>query len=342
MKDKKRILLIGAGVSNASLARIFLNDGHYVEIHEKTSELGGMLHDEYDKESKCWVSNPHIIHAKKGNEKAIDWLKKQTKLVPFKHKVMCIGDSSFTFFPINESYSELYEFMYPEREMKKEFIDSYSKKMWEDSYEEVMLNIEKRWIPKKSRIPDFFEGQLQFQPKNGYSNMIKDLIKGAKLIVEREENFETIEWDKWDLVILSSNIDEFFKFRLGTLEFKGLDFVYKKIETDGSNLLPSPVVNLPLHKRIVRITESNQMQSYKNNSKVRVLCFDVTGSDKNRFYPVLTERNKNLLEKYFEKVKQYPKLVLHGRTSEYCYKDIDDCVNDSIKLYNKLKNERNL
>jgi UDP-galactopyranose mutase len=94
------------------------------------------------------------------------------------------------------------------------------------------------------------------------------------------------------------------------------------------------------HPTIVRIAEMNQLQAKKNTSETRVLCFDFANSKTNRFYPVDTERNRELLKKYFREKNKFPHLVLHGRTSEYKYKDIDDCIEDSIRLFKKLKKEK--
>lgn len=336
---RKKVLLIGGGISNASLARLFLNQGFKVEIREKTNQLGGMLADKYDKISRAYISwtGPHIINFSKETREAEEFLKKHTALYPFVHKVLCIGNGSFTFWPINQSYQELFEFLNPDKNMFEEFIVSYSKKMWGKNYQNLIKNLKERFEPKRSRSNLFFEGKSQYQPERGYTNMIKDLVRGARVICNREENISTLkpELNNWDYVIVSGPIDSFFRYCYGTLEFAGLDFIFKIIETDGDSLLPTPVVNLNAHPKFIRVSELNQLQASENRSKRRVLCFDIP-SKKNRFYPLTDEKNLKLFKRYLNLSKQYNNLFFHGRLGQYKYLDIDDCIKSSMILFEKL------
>lgn len=343
MTNSKKALMIGGGISNCSLARMLLDDGWYVEIREKRDRLGGMLADEYDEESGCYVPwyGPHIIHFDEKNSEALGFLKSHVKIVPVSHQILCIGNGNFTYWPINPVYKELFEFLNPRKSMKEEFIDSYSRKIWGHEFNDIIKNINERVRIKEARDKDAFSGEEQFQPENGYTNMLNDLTRGCKVIFNREENLDSVlrEYFQWDLVIVSSNIDQFFGFRFGKLDFKGLDFIFKKIKNNGTDILPTPVVNLNTHSKVVRVGEINQLQANKNTSSTRILCFDMPG-EQNRFYPVNNESNLSLLKKYTDLTRDYEKIKFHGRTANYKYLDIDECIQNSIRLFREVKSIR--
>ncbi|MCR4327513.1 MAG: NAD(P)-binding protein [Nanoarchaeota archaeon] len=342
---KKRVLILGCGISGASLARLFKDAGHYVEIREKGKEVGGMLRDGWDKEGKCYVSwdGPHIINFSKETKKAENFLLKNTTLVPFKHKVLCLGNnSSFTYWPINLTYKSLFEFMFPKKSIFDEFVASYSKKMWKKHAKDQIERIKDRFKPKDNYNQDFFQGRNQYQPVRGYSNMVRDLIRGCHLVLNKSESLKSLkkEFDKWDYIIVTSHIDTFFGYKFGKLQFKGLDFEFKKIRSD-ENVLPTCVVNLNQHPKYIRVSEINQLQAKENKSKTRVLCFDYP-SDKNRFYPVENENNLMKIQKYKDYSLNFPKITFCGRTANYKYKDIDDSIMDSIALFQNLTRKHKL
>jgi len=337
---KKRILMIGVGISNSSLARLLLDSNYKVEIREKLKRPGGMLRDMYDAKSSCYVSNygPHIINFNKDTKKAENFLTSKVELTPFIHKVLCLGDSgAFTYWPINNPYLKLFKILNPKKSVFDEFIIPYSKKMWGSDYKNKIDVIRSRFKSKNSNNNDFFEGKHQYQPIRGYSKMMSTLISGASVKYNRIETFKSLknELKDWDSIIVSSHIDEFFGFKYGKLDYRGLDFEVHNIETDGEQVLPTPVVNLNTNKKYIRATEMNLLQSKINKSKNRVIVLDFP-STKNRFYPVETKENLEKLDKYNKMAKKYDNIIFHGRLGTFKYLDIDDCVMESLKIYEKI------
>lgn len=332
-----KILLIGAGVSNLVLARLFKDDRYDVTIIEKEKELGGMCKDIYDNISKCYINlrGPHILHFNKDTMPAFNFLSKYAELIDFNHKVMCIGNSSFTYWPANKNYIKIFNILNPNKDFEKEFVNSYSKKFWGKNYKEILENT-KRFKFKDNYNTDFFENEKVVMPKNGYSNLFKEIVSGIKIIYEEEININTIK-DKlkdFKYVFVSAPIDKFFNNIFGKLDWVGLYFYFIKINNNGENVLPTPVVNLNTHPDITRITECNQL--YNNNSTQRILSYEQLNK-KETFYPVLTSKNLKILEKYNKYSKTFPNIIFIGRAGEYKYKNMDIAIMDSINMFNSLK-----
>ncbi len=342
MKEGKRILIIGAGLSGLVMGHLFQKGGCYVEIREKNKEMGGLLNDKYDDEAECYISwcGPHIFHFSdaRGTREAFNFLSNFTQWKKYDHRVICLGnDSSFTYWPINKSYRELFDYLTPHKDMFNEFIESYSKKMWKDNTEEVIEKIKERFEPKHSRNNLFFEGQETYIPEEGFLNLLRKMSEGIRIVTSKEENLDSIqqEIDLWDKVIVTSHLDSFFSYRLGKIKYEGMNFNFLDIISE-NKLLPEAVVNLSTHPRYTRISEMNQF--YNSNSKKRILCLEEP-SRKNRFYPVQTKENLKRIDKYLEYSKKFPKLVFLGRQAEGKYLDIDTAVQNALNKFREMNHE---
>ncbi len=339
---KKRILIIGGGLSGITIGCLFKNKGYYVEIREKNSEIGGLLNDKWDKEAKCFVSfcGPHIAHfsKKRGTLKAFKFLSKFTKWIHFDHKVLALGpNSSFTYWPISKPYQILFDKLNAKEKSFDFFVKNYSKKMWLENTNEVLKNIKGRFKAKDSNSNLFFEGQKTFIPQKGFLNMLKKMTKGIKIVLNKSENILTLkdEYDNWDKIIVTSNIDDFFLKKFGLVSYRGMDFEFFKIKSNQS-ILPTCVVNLNNHPKYTRLSEMNQFYNYK--SKIKIMCLE-TPSNNGRFYPVQTKKNLEIIKQYLEYSKEFPKIVMLGRSGTGKYLDIDLTVQQALDKFEDIKDE---
>jgi len=338
MKNK-RMLIIGAGLSGITMANLARKDNWYVEVHEKENDVGGLLRDEYDEKCGCYkpLQGPHILHFSKerGTLEAMLFVNKFTDLVPFEHKVLCVGNNgAITMWPINRTYNELNVKLNPQINMFDEFIKPYSQKMWKENTDEVIKNIEHRFKPKPTRNNLFFEGQETFLPKFGYSNMVKNMSDGLKINKCSDVNILdlTEKLDKWDKIVVTSHIDKFFNNAFGEIKYRGIDFDFFEIESK-NNVLPTPVVNLSSHPTYTRISECNQLSVVNNTKfKYKLMCTE-TPSDNNRLYPVQTAENLNVINQYLEYGKRFKNIMFVGRQSEGKYLDMDTCIQNAINKY---------
>ena len=83
-----KIAIIGAGLTGATIARLFAVNGHNVEVYEKASYPGGLAYD-YDL-SGTMVSHygPHIFHT--DYEDIWNFANKFGNFIPIKYKVQAL------------------------------------------------------------------------------------------------------------------------------------------------------------------------------------------------------------------------------------------------------------
>lgn len=94
-------LVVGAGISGATVARRLVDRGKRVAVIEKASDIGGLCHSFVDKESgvECHSFGSHIFHTK--DPQAIAFLFRFCQLNHYRHRVYSkLGQKVYPF-PIN-------------------------------------------------------------------------------------------------------------------------------------------------------------------------------------------------------------------------------------------------
>lgn len=336
-----RILLIGGGLFNLTLARLLRDDRHEVNIIEKSNFLGGMCADYFDKKAQCYVNKfgAHIFHFDNKSKKALQFLKKYADLMEYDHKVLCIGNGNFTYFPINNTYKSLFSLI-NDHSIFDEFIESYSKKVWGNDWNSIKKNIEKRFKAKNSFNNDFFEGEKTFLLEKGFSNLFNKLSKGINITYNLEVHIKMLLRfiKQFDKVVVSAPIDRFYNYKFGKLDWKGLQFDFHYLKSD-NDILPTPVVNMNTHKDVVRIVEYNQLGTPLNShtSKNKVICIE-RSSFINKCYPVLNDINNALYKKYIDYNNvNFKDISFVGRLGNYKYYDMDETIQNAINWYSNFK-----
>ncbi|EBM6814355.1 FAD-dependent oxidoreductase, partial [Salmonella enterica] len=97
----KKILIVGAGLSGAVIARQLAEQGHVVKIIDQRSHIGGNAYDARDEQTGIMVHvyGPHIFHT--DNETVWDYVNKYAKMMPYINKVKATVNGQVFSLPIN-------------------------------------------------------------------------------------------------------------------------------------------------------------------------------------------------------------------------------------------------
>ncbi|MGA1791327.1 MAG: NAD(P)-binding protein [bacterium] len=95
-----KILIVGAGVTGATIAAITAEQGHYVKVIDKKGHVAENCFDYMD-ETGLWIQQygPHIFHTK--NQKVWDFLNRFIKFNDYIHRVKVREDDKYITMPIN-------------------------------------------------------------------------------------------------------------------------------------------------------------------------------------------------------------------------------------------------
>ncbi len=98
---KKRILIVGAGISGATIARELADNGYEIHLIEKKKHIAGHCYDFIDKNGiRIHKYGPHLFHTSKKD--VINWLSRFTEWVDYKHHVVSkLSNGELVPFPPN-------------------------------------------------------------------------------------------------------------------------------------------------------------------------------------------------------------------------------------------------
>jgi len=96
----KKIMIIGAGLSGATLARVLAERGFEIYIYEQEKVVGGMAADKNELRSyPVGIKGPHIFHT--NNEKVFQFISRFCELDNYIHKVKSVTEIGILPWPIN-------------------------------------------------------------------------------------------------------------------------------------------------------------------------------------------------------------------------------------------------
>lgn len=205
----EKVIVVGAGLSGATIARKFADGGADVSVIDKRETVGGNVYDYVDKNGITVQSyGPHIFHTK--DKQVFEFLSKYTEWVKYEHKVKAKISGKLVPVPFNlTSLFELYTKEAAER-IKKVLIDEvgygekvpilklkehpseevrkfadfvyknvfykYTKKQWglkpEDLGEQVMNRVPV-YVSEEDR---YFTDEYQYMPKDGFTSLVKNIL----------------------------------------------------------------------------------------------------------------------------------------------------------------------
>jgi UDP-galactopyranose mutase len=361
-------LIVGAGISGIVLAERLASIGKQVLIIDQKEHIGGNCFDYYDSAGVLIHKyGPHYFRT--NSQKVIDYLSKFTLWIPHKYKVKVRINNSLYPFPINRKTFEIFfnkEFS-SEKEFK-EFINSLKDLSIVDpsnAEEQVLKNFgkeifksffkgytEKQWgiDPKKldvsvtARIPvrydyneNYFNEEFQAMPKEGYTEMFKKMLLSKNITLKLNTKYEKKYFDLAKKIIWTGRIDSFFDFKYGKLPYRSLKFIFvnffnkELIQEEGQINYPSKEVPY------TRIVEIKHVTHQKINNTT--LCLEVPSSKGNPYYPIPNKKNYELYDLYLKESLKLKNIYFIGRLANYKYLNMDQCVENSLSLFQKILEE---
>lgn len=377
----KKVIIVGSGLSGATCARILAENGFKVKIIDKNNHIGGNVYDEKEEGIFVQKYGPHIFHT--NSQEVYDFLSKYTVWFPFEHQVL--ANIKGVYIPVPFNLDSLHA-LYPENqaneieailvneygkdnkvpimELKqhsnpiiREFADfvfktifeHYTTKQWGRSIEQLDPNVMKRVPVYISRNKNYFTDKFQYQPANGYTKMVENMLNHqnidvklnteAKDVLSFKDDGIYFENEKTDAeIIFCGAIDNLLDNKFGRLPYRTLNFVYETYEMESYQ--PAPVVNYTVDMEFTRISEFKKFTTpnVKSDKTIIVKEYPLEYENENQipYYPIANENSLNTYKKYVDFVSQYPNFHLLGRLGNYKYINMDIAVSDAIKLSQKL------
>ena len=367
-KENYDFLIVGSGMFGATFARLATDAGYDCLILEKRPHIGGNCYTERVEGIDVHKYGPHIFHC---NDKKIwDFVNRFAEFNNFINSPIAISGGEIFSLPFNMyTFYQLWGTTTPEKaqeviESQKLFLTREPKNLEEqaltlvgtDIYEKLIKNYtKKQWQKNPDQLPpeiikriplrfnwdnNYFNDKYQGIPKNGYTELLKNVMKDIELHLDVDYLASKNEWDKKaKKIIYTGRIDEFYNFQFGELEYRTLNFENQTIEKN--NFQGNAVVNYSdFEIPYTRIVEHKHFNLLKSNPDLTIITKEFPGVwNKNKipYYPIGDEINKNKWRKYKELGKSDSKYIFGGRLAEYIYYDMHQVIASAMKIFGEIQ-----
>ena len=248
------------------------------------------------------------------------------------------------------------------KDIYEKLIKEYTEKQWGRPCTELPAFIIRRLPLRFVFDNNYFNDPYQGIPIGGYNLLIDKLLEGAEVKTNCDffnlhndpfiisslsrstwspfASFKQAAFALADKIVYTGQLDEYFDFRLGRLDWRTVSFK-TRIE-DTPNYQGNAVVNYTSHDvPYTRVIEHKHFESFGqavyDNPKT-VISEEYSTEFKpgmEPYYPVNDDRNNSLADQYRALAAQEPNVLFGGRLAEYKYYDMAPTIESAIKAAEK-------
>lgn len=348
---KKRILIVGSGITGITAARVLAEHDIEVLLIEQRNRIGGACQDFYDASGvnihRC---GPHIFRTNRKD--IIDFLQRFSEFYTYQHHVLSYVNGQYLPFPINlNTLQMLYADNWQEKanslsqrnqsnittsnfeeamiqkvgeELYQLFYKGYSKKQWLIDPDQLSPDVASIIPIRMDKDNRYFTDAYQGIPVQGYSEMFFTMLDHPNIHTALNTNYFDVKKEFLNYsIIYTGRVDQLLDYRYGKLDYHSVKFEYRR--GTHKERLPAAVINYPNDYDFIRETEYNAFSPYE--FQYPVLGREYPQKDGYPFYSIPTEKNLKLAERYLSEVKStFPNIIPVGRVATYRNLNMAQCV----------------
>jgi len=357
-------LIVGAGLFGSMFAYRAHKAGKKCLVIDRNSHIGGGCYTEQVNGINVHKYGPHIFHT--SNKEVWDFM---NSLVPFNDfinsPIACYKGKRYNL-PFNmNTFHQLWGVNTPDEakaiieKQRAEYADIQEPKNLEeqalklagrDIYETLVKGYsEKQWGMKATEIPAFVIRRLPFRfefnnnyfndtyqgiPIGGYTKIFEKLLDGSEVRLDTDyfgnkEFFDQLA----QKTVYTGQIDAFFNYRLGELDFRSLRFEHKVLEGvkdfQGNAVVNYTEAEVPYtrcieHKHFEFGKQPDTVITYEYSRKWEKGAAP--------YYPINNDRNNALYAGYSQLAAKQENVIFGGRLAEYKYYDMHQIVENVLNM----------
>lgn len=358
----KPILIVGAGLSGAVIARALAEAGYAVAVVDERGHVAGNCHTARDARSGVMLHTygPHIFHT--DDEEVWRYVNTHARFRPYVHRVRITAGGRVFALPINlhtinqffgrafrpdearafiASLSSAPSDREPRtfeeqalkavgRDLYEAFLRGYTMKQWGREPAELPASVLKR-LPLRFNYDDsYFSHRFQGMPEDGYTAMVDNILRHGRIALRLRAPFARGEAASFGHVFYSGPIDRYFDHAWGRLEYRTLDF--ETFHHDG-DYQGCAVMNYgDVGTAQTRITEYRHFTAWEQHD-VSVCHREfprACGQGDIPYYPVRLAEDTVLLNRYVVRARAEPGVTFVGRLGTYRYLDMDVTIREAL------------
>lgn len=362
-----KYLIVGAGLFGATFAYEAAKKGHEVKVIERRNHIAGNIFTKEVDGIQVHQYGAHIFHT--SNKKVWDYVNQFATFNRYTNSPVANYHGEIYNLPFNmNTFNKLWGVVTPEEAQNKineqksilngkkpenleeqaislvgtdiyeKLIKGYTEKQWGHSTKDLPAFIIRRLPVRFTYDNNYFNDDYQGIPVGGYTQIVEKMLASDLISVETGVDFFDRKDEylkKFDKVIFTGMIDEYFEYSLGELEYRSLKFETEELDVD--NYQGNAVVNYTDEKTpFTRIIEHKHFEFGKGDKNKTVITREYPKNwsrGDEPYYPVNNTQNNTLYKKYKELAdKEATNVLFGGRLGQYRYYDMDQVISAALNV----------
>lgn len=357
-----RILVVGAGLSGAVVARQLAEAGYASLVVDERDHVAGNCHTSLDAATGIMVHRygPHIFHT--DNDAVWAFVGRFGEWMAYRHAVYSTVRGKVFSLPVNlltinqffgtaMTPAEARAFVAAQAEpiaapanfreqglslvgeaLYEAFFRHYTSKQWGTDDRNLPAAILRRLPLRFSYDSNYFHHQRQAMPRDGYTALTARMLEHRLIEVRLGVAAEAVD-EAFDHTFYSGPLDRYFGYRLGRLGYRSLRFEELRLEGDA---LGCPVMNFPdPDVPWTRMTEHRHLSPWRKPLNDTTIVWrefsEATEPGKSPYYPLRLAGDERLLRDYVGLANAESGLTFMGRLGCYAYIDMDAAIGRALE-----------
>ncbi len=372
--DKYDYLIVGSGLFGATFAYRAKNAGKQCLVIDKRPHLGGNVYCENIEGINVHKYGAHIFHT--SNKRVWDFVNSIVEFNRYTNSPVANYKGRLYNLPFNmNTFSQMWGVITPDEakaiieEQKREALEKMKAEgvseprnleeqaqilIGKDIYEKLIKGYtEKQWGRKCQDLPAFiikrlpvrfvfdnnyFNDKYQGIPIGGYNKLIEGLLEGIETRTGVDFFEDRAYWESIaDKIVYTGQLDEFYDYRYGKLEFRTVSFEQETIGVpnyQGNAVINYTEAEVP-YTRIIEHKHFEMFGQEIYDVPKTVISKEYSTEWKpgmEPYYPINDMRNNQLAEKYKQMAAEEKNVIFGGRLAEYKYYDMAPIIEKVLNI----------
>ena len=363
-------LIAGAGLFGAVFAHEMHKQGRKVLVVEKRDHIAGNIYTEKVMGINVHRYGAHIFHT--SDEEVWNYVNQYARFNHYVNSPVAVYRDELYNLPFNmNTFSRMWNIKTPKeakeiiakqtgefagitpqnleeqalqlagRDVYEKLVKGYTEKQWGRDCKDLPAFIIRRLPLRFTYDNNYFNDSFQGIPEGGYTQIVEKLLEDIPVLTGVSlQEYQTAnaartadEQDSWDRLLYTGMIDEYYHYRLGTLEYRSLRFETEELPEE-DNYQGNAVVNYTEREvPYTRIIEHKHFEFQTGEGTVITREYPATWKKGDEpYYPINDEKNGALYAQYAELAKKEANVLFGGRLGQYKYYDMDKVIRSALDM----------
>ena len=363
-------LIAGAGLFGAVFAHEMHKQGRKVLVVEKRDHIAGNIYTEKVMGINVHRYGAHIFHT--SDEEVWNYVNQYARFNHYVNSPVAVYRDELYYLPFNmNTFSRMWNIKTPKeakeiiakqtgefagitpqnleeqalqlagRDVYEKLVKGYTEKQWGRDCKDLPAFIIRRLPLRFTYDNNYFNDRFQGIPEGGYTQIVEKLLEDIPVLTGVSlQEYQTAnaartadEQDSWDRLLYTGMIDEYYHYRLGTLEYRSLRFETEELPEE-DNYQGNAVVNYTEREvPYTRIIEHKHFEFQTGEGTVITREYPATWKKGDEpYYPINDEKNGALYAQYAELAKKEANVLFGGRLGQYKYYDMDKVIRSALDM----------